>query len=59
MRNGCLSARGSDPDDPSRQLVYVGESDIEESIIGSHPPVRKDLEGPASVGILAAWWVSR
>ena len=58
-RTGVYLLVGPDPDGPSRQLVYVGESDNGESIIGSHPPVRKDLEGPASAGILAAWWASR
>ena len=37
-RTGVYLLVGSDPDDPSRQLVYVGESDIEESIIGSPVP---------------------
>jgi hypothetical protein len=60
VRRTCVNLLiGSDPDDASRKLVYVGESDIEQSIIGSHPAVRKDLEGPASAGILAAWWASR
>ena len=54
-RTGVYLLVGPDPDDPSRRLVYVGESDNGKSIIGSHPPVRKDLEGPASAGILAAW----
>ena len=32
-RTGVYLLVGPDPDDPSHQLVYVGESDIEENII--------------------------